>query len=99
VGAQERWIWGSGGYGEAVDMGGAEEMEEWRRSESGGSGRISSNGHKRKAHTWALELGIFFYFFYFFFLYYYFFLSSMARRVGVLETMLLAILSGYFLCL
>ena len=43
----------------------------------------------------SLEIVFFYYFLYFSC----FFLLSMARRVGVLETMLLAILSGYFLCL
>jgi len=78
------------------------EMGEWWRSENGGSGRISSNVHNRKARARARELGHFLFYFICYFIFYflyYFFLSSRARSVGVLETMLLAILSEYFLCL
>ena len=58
------------------------------------TGTIEKHGHGHGSS----EI-FYFLFFIFIFNFYIFFVSSMARRVGVLETMLLAILSVYFLCL
>jgi len=79
------------------------DMGERRRWESCGDrsmvdlGGLAVTGtiEKHRDGHGSLEIFLFFLLFFIFFM---FFLLSMVHRVGVLETMLLAILSGYFLC-
>jgi len=62
------------------------------------TGTREKHGHGHGLRSlWILYFIFYFYIILFFM--FFFYLSSMARRVGLLETMLLAILSGYFLCL
>jgi len=60
----------------------AEMGEQWR-SENGGSRRISSNGHNRKAQAWARELGdCFFLLFSIFFMFFFIEHGSQSGSVG-----------------